>query len=255
MCKTRSTTATDLERTLSELTGSSDPDLEGLELLGIDEEISSGSSGSEEEPRKIKTVESAPTRQSRRKCKRTARTPVARAKPEKKAQGASSRPRAATMPKHPRKRSMKCLWNNQLGSLASAPARRVDVSSFTASASQQGCSATLGASAPNVRTPLTMWSLGGRRLHTNWPASRRPSRIRLWKQQWSRTGLCTQEVATANVQGARKSIASATKVASHAAMLANARVARTMVVSCTSAISVWLGGRRHREASRTQPWV
>jgi len=93
----------DLERTLSELTGSSDPDLEGLELLGIDEEISSGSSGSEQEPRKIKTVESAPTRQSRRKCKRTARTPVARAKPEKKAQGASSRPRAATMPKAPKK--------------------------------------------------------------------------------------------------------------------------------------------------------
>jgi len=95
----------DLEGTLSELTGSTDPDMEGLELLHVDEEISAGSS--EEEPRKIKTMEcvppTAPTRQSRRKCKRAVRTPVSsRAKPEKKAQG-KSRPRAATMPKAPNK--------------------------------------------------------------------------------------------------------------------------------------------------------
>lgn len=96
----------DLERTLSELTGESEEVFD----LGLDEEISSGDacSGTEAEAATEPMVQT-PVRQSRRKRTASVRTPVAPAKPEKKA----ARGRASTLPKRVPKKTIEEVFVEQ----------------------------------------------------------------------------------------------------------------------------------------------
>jgi len=96
----------DLERTLSELSGNSEQEL-GIDLdlaaLDEDEEILSGSASSdvdEAEKTIVADPPLRPTRQSCRKTKRSARTPVA---PKAQKKAAKGRARAATVPSAPKK--------------------------------------------------------------------------------------------------------------------------------------------------------